>query len=107
MTTRRSFLKQTAGTISLFGDSNQNAESRRKIIYLPERFQPSPQLSGWEYLSILTAYFSQAVDRDEARRAMVENRLQLMMAQVLSSDGPFSDLDALSEAINQRRQLEG
>lgn len=61
-------LKETAGTISLFGESNQRAESRRNIIYLPERFHPSPQLSGWEYLSILAAYFSQAVDRDKARR---------------------------------------
>jgi len=52
-------------------------------------------------------YFYPLKDRDEARRAMVENRLQLMIAQVTASDGPFSDLDALSEAINQRRQLEG
>jgi ABC-2 type transport system ATP-binding protein len=61
-------LKETVGTISLFGETNQRAESRRNIIYLPERFHPSPQLSGWEYLSILAAYFAQAVDRDEARR---------------------------------------
>jgi len=61
-------LKDTAGTISLFGLTNQNARSRRNLIYLPERFHPSPQLSGWEYLYILLAYFGQAVDRDVARR---------------------------------------
>jgi hypothetical protein len=30
-----------------------------------------------------------------------------MVGQVLSTDGPFSDLDALTEAINQHRHLEG
>jgi ABC-2 type transport system ATP-binding protein len=61
-------LKETTGSITLFGESNRLANPRRNIIYLPERFHPSPQLSGWEYLSILAAYFSQSVDRDEARR---------------------------------------
>ena len=61
-------LKETAGSISLFGEANSAANARRNIIYLPERFHPSPQLSGWEYLSILAAYFGQAVDRAEARR---------------------------------------
>lgn len=60
-------LKETAGTISFFGISNQQAAARRNIIYLPERFHPSSQLSGWEYLSILAAYYGQTVDRPEAR----------------------------------------
>ena len=61
-------LKDTAGTITLYGTSNKQAESRRNLIYLPERFQPSPQLYGWEYLSILAAYFQQTVDRAAAQR---------------------------------------
>ncbi len=51
-------------------------------------------------------YFYPLKDRDEARRAMAESRLRLMVGQVLSSDGPFSDLDQLVEAINQHRHLE-
>jgi len=51
-------------------------------------------------------YFYPLKDRDEARRAMAENRLQLVIAQVLSTDGPFSDLETLGEAINERRQME-
>jgi len=60
-------LRQTAGAISLFGQTNAVAASRRKLVYLPERFQPSPQLTGWEYLGILLAYFDQRIDRDRAR----------------------------------------
>ncbi len=51
-------------------------------------------------------YFYPLKDRDEARRAMAESRLRLMVGQVLSSNGPFSDIDALNVAINANRHLE-
>ena len=51
-------------------------------------------------------YFYPLKDRDEARRAMAENRLRLMVGQVLSTNGPFSDVDALNQAINTNRHLE-
>ncbi len=52
--------------VSIFGEPNTDAKSRRHLIYLPEKFQPSPQLKGFEYLSILLEYFNQALDRDRA-----------------------------------------
>jgi len=60
-------LRAADGTITFFGESNRQSKSRRNIVYLPEKFQPSPQLVGWEYLSIHLDYFGQAVDRDKAR----------------------------------------
>jgi GGDEF domain-containing protein len=51
-------------------------------------------------------YFYPLKDRDEARRAMSENRLQLMVGQVLSSSGPYSDVEALNTAINANRHIE-
>ncbi|HLY27046.1 MAG TPA: response regulator [Aggregatilineales bacterium] len=51
-------------------------------------------------------YFYPLKDRDEARKAMNENRLRLMVGQVLANDGPFDDLDALDEAINAHRSLQ-
>ena len=51
-------------------------------------------------------YFYPLKDRDEARRAMAENSLRLMVGQVTSNDGPFADLDALGQAINEHRHLE-
>jgi ABC-2 type transport system ATP-binding protein len=60
-------LRNAAGRIEFFGELNTIAHSRRHIVYLPEKFQPSPQLYGWEYLSIHLDYFSQKVDRERAR----------------------------------------
>jgi len=60
-------LRPSGGAISFFGEPNTNPKSRRNIVYLPEKFQPSPQLKGWEYLSISLAYFNQKVDREPAR----------------------------------------
>jgi DNA-binding response OmpR family regulator len=52
-------------------------------------------------------YFYPLKDRDEARKAMSENRLRLMVGQVASTDGSFADKDALVAAINKSRHLEG
>jgi ABC-2 type transport system ATP-binding protein len=60
-------LRTAKGTIRIFGVDNTVAASRRKLIYLPEKFQPWSQLSGWEYLTVLLGYFSQALDKDRAR----------------------------------------
>ncbi len=60
-------LRSAAGKITFFGEPNAVAKSRRHLVYLPEKFQPSPQLYGWEYLSIHLDYFGQSVDKDKAR----------------------------------------
>lgn len=51
-------------------------------------------------------YFYPLKDRDEARKAMNENRLRLMVGQVQANDGPFENLEALDEAINAHRSLQ-
>ena len=51
-------------------------------------------------------YFYPLKDRDEARKAMAENRLRLMVGQVLSTEGPYADLEALKTAIGKHRHLE-
>lgn len=64
-------LRSASGTITFFGEPNSSAQARRHLVYLPEKFQPSPQLYGWEYLSIHLDYFGQSVDKPAAR-AMAE-----------------------------------
>ncbi|MEQ9109222.1 MAG: ABC transporter ATP-binding protein [Rhodospirillaceae bacterium] len=59
-------LGQSIGDVEFFGQPNHVASSRRKMIYLPEKFMPAPQLSGWEHLSLVLRYFNQQVDRDRA-----------------------------------------
>lgn len=60
-------LRRAQGAVSFFGEENTSARSRRHLIYLPEKFQPSSQLKGYEHLSILLAYFNQTLDRARAR----------------------------------------
>jgi len=52
-------------------------------------------------------YFYPLKDRDEARKAMTENRLRLVVGQVLSTDGPFADVEAVKEAISKHKHVEG
>jgi DNA-binding response OmpR family regulator len=51
-------------------------------------------------------YFYPLKDRDEARKAMAENHLRLMIGQLLSTEGPFADLAALKAALGKRRHVE-
>jgi len=60
-------LRRASGQISLYGAPNAEAQARQKLIYLPERFQPSPQLKGFEYLSILLHYYGQPLNKERAR----------------------------------------
>jgi DNA-binding response OmpR family regulator len=50
-------------------------------------------------------YFYPLKDRDKAKQAMAENRLKLVIGQVLHSEGPFADLDALREAVLKSREI--
>lgn len=59
-------LGQSTGDVQFFGRPNHQALSRKNMIYLPEKFMPSMQLSGWEHLSLLLSYFGQSVDRSRA-----------------------------------------
>lgn len=61
-------LRTAEGDIRIFGEPSSEPKSRRNLVYLPEKFQPSSQLKGWEYLSIMLAYFGQKLDRDRARK---------------------------------------
>lgn len=60
-------LRAAAGRVTIFGTPNRRPDARRGLVYLPERFQPSSQLSGWEYLSLMLAYFDQRLDKPRAR----------------------------------------
>ncbi len=60
-------LRAAKGRISIFSEPASAHQARRHLIYLPEKFQPSSQLLGWEYLSILLSYFGQKLDRERGR----------------------------------------
>ncbi|MBN1965359.1 MAG: response regulator [Anaerolineae bacterium] len=51
-------------------------------------------------------YFYPLKDREKAKQAMQENRLQLVISQVTHSSGPFADLEALKAALTKPPQPE-
>jgi ABC-2 type transport system ATP-binding protein len=61
-------LGQAQGKSSIFGVPSGPAASRADLAYLPEKFQPSPLLKGWEFLSLTLAYYGRKLDRDVAAR---------------------------------------
>lgn len=92
-------LREATGTISFFGEPNTVGRSRRHLVYLPEKFQPSPQLYGWEYLNIHLAYFGQSVDKPAAR----------VMAEGLDLDPSALDrkIKTYSKGMGQKLGLTG
>jgi len=59
-------LAEMRGRSTLFGVPSGPAASRVNVAYLPERFQPSPLLKGWEFLSITLRYYGVPLDRPTA-----------------------------------------
>ncbi len=47
-------LEADSGNVSFFGVQSRNENSRKKICYLPEKFQPSAFLKGREFLKLST-----------------------------------------------------
>ena len=60
-------LGQGRGTIEIFGHPAGPPRSRAKLAYLPEKFQPSALLRGWEFIELTLAYFGHSLDRAAAR----------------------------------------
>ncbi|HIJ63641.1 MAG TPA: ABC transporter ATP-binding protein [Rhodospirillaceae bacterium] len=61
-------LAEAEGRISLFGSPAGPPAGRRNLAYLPEKFQPSPLLKGWELLDLTLAYYARKLDRQAALR---------------------------------------
>ena len=87
------------GEIRLFGRAARDAAARAAVSYLPERFQPSSLLTGWEFLTLTLAYFGQSLDRAAATR----------MARDLALDPARLDarVGTYSKGIGQKLGLVG
>ena len=59
-----SLREQNAGNISIFGRKQTDIAAKRKIAYLPERFEPPPFLTGLEFLRFSARFYGFSV-RDE------------------------------------------
>ena len=61
-------LKADSGSASLFGVTSLDEQARRKLAYLPEKFQPSRYLKGHEYLELSLSFYGQKYDCEEGKR---------------------------------------
>ena len=55
------------GSVHLFGKPSTEAAARNALAYLPEKFQPSRYLKGFEYLDLAMSYYGLAPKHDAAR----------------------------------------
>ena len=53
-----------SGEISIFGKPNNRTESRRDLVYLPEKFVPPYYLSGNDFLEYMSELYGVSHDRD-------------------------------------------
>lgn len=61
-------LDQEHGEAEIFGVSRLLPEARKRMCYLPEKFQPSQHLKGEEFVKFVLDFYKKKYDPEEARR---------------------------------------
>jgi len=60
-------LEQDDGEVEIFGVSRLLPESRKKLCYLPEKFQPSNHLKGREFINFVLDFYKKKFDEVRAK----------------------------------------
>lgn len=60
-------LDQDEGEVEIFGVSRALPEARRKLCYLPEKFQPSAHFKGEEFVKFVLDFYGKKFDEKKAR----------------------------------------
>ncbi len=60
-------LDQDRGEVEIFGVSRVLPESRKKICYLPEKFQPSIHLKGVEFIDFVLSFYEKKFNEKRAQ----------------------------------------
>ena len=61
-------LDQDHGEVEIFGVSRVLPESRKKICYLPEKFQPSQHLKGAEFVKFVLDFYGKKYNPEKAKK---------------------------------------
>lgn len=77
-----------SGKVAISGIDTKNINSRKKLSYLPEKFQPSRYLRGMEYLDLALSYYGQPLDKELAKIKAQE--LDLNPEVLMSRVGSYS-----------------
>ena len=64
------FCETDGGGIEIFGTAHRQTAARRRLAFLPERFNPPYYLTGEDFIRYVIEMQSTAYDRDEAERML-------------------------------------
>jgi ABC-2 type transport system ATP-binding protein len=67
------------GDVEIFGITKILPNSRQKICYLPEKFQPSSNLSGEEFIKFTLNFYNEKLDKQELARLCANLDLDILM----------------------------
>lgn len=62
-------MESSKGHVEIFGSKTISAESRGKIAYLPEKFEPPPFLSGLEFVKFSLDLYGRPFSEDDTMKA--------------------------------------
>ena len=86
-----------AGTIDIFGSTAKHPDARRRLSYLPERFNPPHYLRGEEFLRAMLSLAGETFDGARAERLLDELELE--------RDALARPVRNLSKGMNQKLGL--
>ena len=61
-------LDQDSGEVEIFGKSRVLPQARKKICYLPEKFQPAIYQTGFEFLEFALGFYDKKFDNAKAKK---------------------------------------
>ncbi len=97
-------LDQENGEIEIFGVSRLLPESRKKLCYLPEKFQPSQHLKGEEFIKFVLDFYGKKYDAEKAREICdnLDLRFEVLRQKVTKySKGMTQKLGLLAVFLSQ------
>jgi ABC-2 type transport system ATP-binding protein len=88
-----------AGAVEIFGVAAQNPAARRRLAYLPERFNPPYYLRGREFIAVMLELAGQRYDEASVLKVLEELQLE--------SDALDQQVRTLSKGMTQKLGLAG
>lgn len=74
-------LDQDNGEVEIFGVSRLLPEARKKVCYLPEKFQPSAHLKGQEFIKFVLGFYGRKFDEKKAHQICTDLDLRFEVLQ--------------------------
>lgn len=90
---------QDNGTISIFGSDREAKESKSKLAYLPEKFEPPWFLSGMEFLKFSLKLYSQKLEK--------EHIISAAQSLALDTDALKRKVNTYSKGMRQKLGILG